>query len=415
MIAWNNLTLRHDSGAVIGSASIGEDITQRVSLQEQLIQSQKMESLGSLAGGVAHDFNNILTGGLGYAQLAELKVDPRSPIQKDLQEIQHAAKRGADLTKQLLTFARKELVEPEILSVNDVVVGLHGLLDRLLGETVSLTLALDSDLGKVKIDPSQFEQVIVNLAVNARDAMPKGGKLLIESHNVVVERPLKLNDDVLEPATYIVVSVSDDGCGIPRAIQSQVFDPFFTTKEKGKGTGLGLATCYGIIRTASGHIRLYSEPGTGTTFRIYLPRTDQAETPKDGLPAICPSGIETILVVEDEDSVRAITTQLLSATGYTVLEAQDGQAALALVTDHEGQIDLLITDVIMPGMSGRELSEALQHIRPELKTIYMSGYTDDAIVHMGVLEQHYAFLQKPFVSAKLYQKVRDVLDLRVAQ
>lgn len=392
-----------------------QEIEERKSLQEQLLQSQKMESIGSLAGGIAHDFNNLLTGVLGYAELAQIKLPPDSPVQSDLDEVCKAAHRAASLTRQLLTFARREVVEPQVVNLGELASGLENLLRRLVGEEIELTCKIEPDLGRVKVDPSQFEQVLVNLAVNARDAMLKGGKLLIEVKNTRLEEAQPTHRDVMEPGNYVVMTVTDSGCGMPKEIQTQVFDPFFTTKEKGKGTGLGLSTCYGIVKNAGGHIWIYSEIGAGTTFRIYLPRTDEFAAELAAGPATPAIGKgETILVVEDEDTVRGIATQVLRESGYTVLEAANGKAALQLVAGSQKPIDLVITDVIMPGMNGRELSEVLQVVRPDISVIYMSGYTDDAMVHQGVFSQGMAFLQKPFTSLKLTHKVREVLDSRQA-
>jgi len=392
--------------------SLRAEIQERQSLQEQLVQSQKMESLGSLAGGIAHDFNNLLTGMLGYAELAQMKLPSDSPVQADLDEIRQSAERAASLTKQLLTFARKEVVEPKVVDLNELAGGLVKLIRRLLGEDIELVTLLGDELGRVQIDPGQFEQVIVNLAVNARDAMPKGGKLVIETHNMALDEPQEAHRAVLAPGDYVVLSVSDSGCGIGKEIQPQVFDPFFTTKEKGKGTGLGLSTCYGIIRNSGGYIWIYSELGIGTTFRIYLPRVDEVPMAIRPEPERLSGGRsgETVLVVEDEDSVRAIATVALRAAGYQVLEATNGEHALRVLADYDSPVDLVVTDVIMPAMNGRELAAALKIIRPESKILYTSGYTDDSMVLQGVLTHNLAFLQKPFTPRKLAQKVRDVLD-----
>ena len=391
--------------------SLRAEIEQRQSLHEQLVQSQKMESLGSLAGGIAHDFNNLLTGMLGYAELAQLRLPADSPVQGDLDEIRQSAERAAALTKQLLTFARKEVVEPQVVDLNELAGGLAKLIRRLLGEDIELTTFFGEGLGRVQIDPSQFEQVIVNLAVNARDAMPHGGKLVIETSNMELDEPQVAHRAVMVPGDYVVFSVSDSGSGISKEVQAQVFDPFFTTKEKGKGTGLGLSTCYGIIRNSGGYIWVYSELGIGTTFRIYLPRVDDvpvasAAENEDPLG----HGGETVLVVEDEESVRAIATKSLRQAGYTVLEAVNGRNALGVLAQYDSAVDLVVTDVIMPEMNGRELAEALKLVRPEAKVLYTSGYTDDSMVLQGVLSHRLAFLQKPFTPRKLAQKVREVLD-----
>lgn len=397
------------------NAKLTSEIEERQSLQEQLLHSQKMESIGSLAGGIAHDFNNLLTGVMGYAELAQMKLPPDSPVQGDLDEVRKAGQRAADLTKQLLTFARKEVVEPQVINLGELSAGLENLLRRLVGEDIALIATTQDNLGSVKVDPSQFEQVLVNLAVNARDAMAKGGQLVIDVRNADVDEDQPTHRDVMKAGQYVVLTVTDTGCGMPKEVQSQVFDPFYTTKEKGKGTGLGLSTCYGIVKNAGGYIWIYSEIGTGTTFRIYLPRVDELPQTMSVSNAVAARGNgETILVVEDEDTVRSIATQVLREAGYQVLEAANGKSALSLVAQYQGAIDLLVTDVIMPGMTGRELAEVLHMVRPDIKVLYMSGYTDDAMVLQGVFSQGMAFLQKPFTSTKLTHKLREVLDERLA-
>lgn len=391
------------------------EIEERKALQEQLLQSQKMESLGSLAGGVAHDFNNVLTGILGYAQLALLKLPEDSNVKLDLEEVVKSAERAAALTKQLLTFARKEIVEPRIVDLNALTSELDGLLKRLIGVDIELVTLSVGDLGSVKVDPAQFEQVLVNLVVNARDAMPSGGKLIIQTENVVVEAPQETHRGKLDAGEYVVLSITDNGSGIDKELQKRIFDPFFTTKEKGRGTGLGLSTCYGIVKNSGGHIAVYSELGCGTTFRIYLPRVDERP---DTVPLIeaadIRGGRETLLLVEDELAVRSVAVTVLRESGYHVLEAQDGQNALKVAAAFDGQIDLVVTDVIMPGMGGRELSEVLNLVRPGVPVLFTSGYTDDAMVLQGILNQGMPFLQKPFAPNRLLIKVREVLDKRIA-
>jgi CheY-like chemotaxis protein len=370
-----------------------------------------MESLGSLAGGIAHDFNNLLTGMLGYAELAQMRLPADSTIQADLEEIRKSAERAATLTKQLLTFARKEVVEPQVVDIDELVAGLANLISRLLGVDIELAIHRTDVIGMVRLDPSQFEQVLINLSVNARDAMPKGGKLTIATQNKVLAEGYQTHGSALRPGSYVVLSVQDTGCGMSKETQAQAFDPFFTTKAKGKGTGLGLSTCYGIITGNNGHIWVYSELGVGTTFRIYFPRVDEAalsQTPLDRAPA--PGHGETILVVDDEDSIRSLAVATLTTNGYRVLEAASGREALNLAANYKDRIDLLITDMIMPGMTGRELSEVFAIVRADLKVLFMSGYTDDAILHQGALTRAFSFLQKPFSVNQLSQKVREVLD-----
>jgi signal transduction histidine kinase/CheY-like chemotaxis protein len=391
------------------------EMEERKALQEQFLQSQKMESLGALAGGVAHDFNNVLTGIMGYAELALMKLPADSNLRPDLEQIVRSSERAAGLTRQLLMFARREIVEPRVVDLNQLASELDSLLRRLIGVDIELVTLATSNLGSVKIDPAQFEQVLINLAVNARDAMPGSGQLIIQTKNVTIDMPQATYRGNLEPGEYVVLSVTDNGKGMSKEIQSRIFDPFFTTKEKGRGTGLGLSTCYGIIRESGGHISVYSEIGAGTTFRIYLPRVDSQP---DLVPAIDLAqplgGNETVLIVEDEDAVRTMGAAVLRESGYRVLEAADGRAALRVIAQHKSEIDLVITDVVMPGMGGRELNETLQVVRPGLPVLFTSGYTDDAMVLQGVLERDMLFLQKPFAPLRLLAKVREILDLPIA-
>ncbi len=388
------------------------DITERKLLEEQLRQSQKMEAVGKLAGGVAHDFNNLLTIITGYSQLLLDRVGHESPLCGNLMEIKKAGDRASSLTQQLLAFSRRQVLKPKVLDLNAVVASLEGMLQRLVGEDVHLVTALDPELGPVKADPGQIEQVIMNLVVNARDAMPQGGRLTIETATVEMTTANRHGQSLKGPARYAMLAVSDTGCGMDAQTQARIFEPFFTTKEVGKGTGLGLSTVYGIVEQSGGHIDVSSEIGRGTTFKLYLPRVDEAvaERGRDTVPASLPRGTETVLIVEDEPGVRALARDTLRMRGYSVLEARHGIEALVIGSQHPGTIHLLMADVVMPQMNGREVAERLLRVRPEVKVLYMSGYTEDAIVHHGVLTPGTNFLQKPCTPDALADKVREVLD-----
>ncbi|HEX9610644.1 MAG TPA: response regulator [Gemmatimonadales bacterium] len=397
-------------GAIVNNY---RDATERRSLEEQVIRAQKMEAVGRLAGGVAHDFNNILTAITGYTDLLLADLPADDPRRLDVDEIHHAAQRAAALTQQLLAFSRRQVMQPRVVDLNALVLDVENLLRRLIGEDLMLAAALAPELGHVRGDPGQLQQVIMNLAVNARDAMPEGGRLTIETRDVELDEAYAaLHRDVL-PGRYVLLAVSDTGSGMSEETQSHLFEPFFTTKELGKGTGLGLATVYGIVKQSGGHVWAYSELGHGTTFKIYLPRVDEPAEPLATRTRAAPEslrGTETILLVEDEAAVRAVTRLLLERNGYTVLVAPAGSAALALLDGGDVRVDLLLTDVVMPGMSGRELAERLASRCPGLRVVYMSGYTDDAIVRHGMLEPGLEYLQKPFRPDGLLLKVREVLD-----
>jgi two-component system, cell cycle sensor histidine kinase and response regulator CckA len=377
-----------------------------------LRQAQKTEAIGRLAAGVAHDFNNILTAITGYAQLLLEDLGPKDPHREDVDEIRKAADRAAGLTRQLLAFSRQQILQPTVLDLNTLVSETEGMLGRLLGEDIQLATRLAPDLGAVKTDRSQIEQVIMNLAVNARDAMPQGGQLTIETANVEMHEVYAREHFPAAPGSYVMLAVSDTGTGMTPETQGHMFEPFFTTKEKGKGTGLGLATVYGIIKQSAGFIWVYSEPGHGTTFKIYLPRVGQLPEPRISSAGRSQTlaGTETVLLAEDEPAVRAVARQSLERHGYTVLEAPSGEAALDLAQRHSGQIHLLLTDVVMPGMSGRALALRLASVRREMRTIYMSGYTDEAITRHGVLESGVRYVQKPFSPDALVRRVREALD-----
>jgi PAS domain S-box-containing protein len=396
------------------------DITERKraeeemrALEEQLRQSQKMEAVGRLAGGIAHDFNNLLTIIKGYSQLSLLDLDESHHLWGNIQEIQKATQRATDLTRQLLAFSRRQILDLKILDLNSLLKDLDKMLRRIIGEDIEPVTLLAEDLGRVKIDPGQMEQVILNLAVNARDAMPSGGKLIIETANVVLDEEYAHAHVGVIPGHYVKLSVSDTGLGMPQEVKEKAFEPFFTTKEKGKGTGLGLSTVYGIVKQSGGNVWVYSEQGHGTTFKIYLPRIEGELDTLRGTDETdsFPGGSETVLLVEDEPLVRDTANRLLKQQGYRVFEAANGEEALRVAHEHNGdKIHLLLTDVVMPQMGGKELADQLKIMRPDVKVLYTSGYTDDAIVHHGVLDPGTHFLQKPFSIKTLSQKVREALD-----
>jgi PAS domain S-box-containing protein len=384
--------------------------------EEQLRQALKMEAVGKLAGGVAHDFNNLLTAITGHSEMCLRRLTPENSLHRHIDQIKKAGDRAAALTRQLLAFSRKQILQPEVLDLNHIVLELSKMLQRLIGEDIDLLMGLAADLGKVKADPNQLEQVLMNLVVNARDAMPKGGKLTIETSNVHLSGEFADNHASVPAGDYVMLAVSDSGCGMDAETQARIYEPFFTTKEVGKGTGLGLATVYGIVKQSEGSIWVYSEVGRGTTFKIYLPSVECPELTvvagtenRDLL-----KGAETVLLVEDEEVVREMAAEILRENGYEVMVAKDPEAALILAAQYNGVIHLMLTDVVMPRMSGRDLAEQISPLRPEMKVLYMSGYTDDAIVHHGVLEEGTAFIAKPFSIDALARKLREVLDEPVA-
>ncbi|HYF62586.1 MAG TPA: PAS domain S-box protein, partial [Herpetosiphonaceae bacterium] len=393
--------------------SVGRDITERKRLESQLLQAQKMESIGRLAGGVAHDFNNLLTAITGYAELALETLPPEIDLRADLEEIRRAAERATALTRQLLTFARKQAIELKVLDLNALIADVEKLLRRLLGESIAIVIMPAPGLGLIRADAGQLEQVMVNLAVNARDAMPGGGTLTIETCNVVLDEDYTREHIDVTPGAYVMLVISDTGSGIAEAAMPHVFEPFFTTKEAGRGTGLGLATCYGIVKQHGGAIWVYSEPDHGTSFKIYLPCVAEAAEQASGRadPAALPRGQETILLVEDEVSVRALAARVLRDLGYTVLEAVDGSQALELLKScPPGTLDLLLTDVVMPQMGGMLLANRLLELHPTCKILYMSGYTENGMAHHSRLDLAASLLHKPFSPSMLAAKVREILD-----
>jgi len=393
---------------------VATEITERKRLEEQLMQSQKMEAVGQLAGGVAHDFNNILTAIVGYTDLLAAELHGHERQLEDLEEIRKAARRAAALTRQLLAFSRKQVLEPRIIDLNGVVMNLDKMLRSLISENIELKTDLAADLAAARADPNQIEQVVMNLAINARDAMPDGGTVTIETRNATLDDAYAAQHVSVIPGDYIMLAVTDTGCGMDEPTKSRIFEPFFTTKPVGHGTGLGLSTVYGIVKQSGGNIWVYSEPGKGTTFKIYLPAV--ASRPED-IGKVAPAeavrrGGGTVLVVEDDEQLRRLTHRALAGQGYTVLEADRGSTALDIARRHKGQIDLLLTDVIMPDTNGRKLAETIRAARPGLRVLYMSGYPDGAIASHGMLEPGVAYLAKPFTTEAITRKVREVLEAR---
>jgi len=400
-------TVRYEGGV--------EDVTERKELEEQLNQSQKMEAIGALAGGIAHDFNNLLTAIIGYSQLAGARLREGEPLYKEIEEIRKAGTRAADLTGQLLAFSRKQVLEPRLINLNAIVTNIQNMIRRVISEDIELISSLDPGLRQIKADPGRIEQVLMNLSVNARDAMPRGGKLTIETANTIIDDAYaRLRFDV-KPGPYVVLAVTDTGCGMDVETQSHIFDPFFTTKDLGKGTGLGLSTVYGIVKQSGGDIRVNSEPGNGTTFRVYLPCAEAGvEREPDQTNQDRSTGTETVLVVEDNAEVRKLAAMVLRERGYEVLEASSGVEALGVADHYTGTIHLLLTDVVMPHMGGKELAEQMKRTRIHLKVLFASGYTDDAVLLHRVLEAHAAFIQKPFTPNGLADKVRKVLGAQIS-
>ena len=395
------------------NAALQHQLAERKQLEAQFLQAQKLEGIGQLAGGIAHDFNNLLTAISGYADLIWDALPSDQPIRSDLEEIRKAVTRASGLTRQLLAFARKQIIEPRVLNLNDLIGDMDKLLRRVIGEDIGLVTRPDPGLGCVKADPGQIEQVIMNLAVNARDAMPNGGKLTIETHNVLLDSSYAREHQGVIAGSYALLAVSDTGVGMDSDVQAHAFEPFFTTKGQGKGTGLGLATCYGIVKQHGGNIWVYSEVGQGTTFKIYLPHVDEHVSAASAQLAAqtLPRGQETVLVVEDETAVRELITRVLRAQGYQVLEAINGAEAIRVAEARApAAIDLLLTDVVMPELGGQAAAAHIGARNSSMKVLFISGYTDSAIVHHGRLAEGLAFLHKPFTPTVLTRKVREVLD-----
>jgi PAS domain S-box-containing protein len=398
-------------GKIVNYVAVKRDITDHLRLADQYQQSQKMETVGRLAGGVAHDFNNLLTVITGYSELLLEKVGKGSPMRGELEEIKRAGDRAASLTQQLLAFSRKQIIEPKVVRLDLLVAEMQEMLTRLIGEDIALQATTGKGLGSVKIDPGQFQQILMNLAVNARDAMPGGGKIVIETANVELDEGYCAPHPYVSPGRFVMLAVSDTGKGMSEEVKAHIFEPFFTTKERGKGTGLGLATTYGAVKQSGGSIEVYSEVGIGTIFKIYLPRVEEeaVKPVNDDRPTDLPGGSETVLVVEDEDTVRDLCVRILERLRYKVLRASNGAEAIALAQKYGERIDLLLTDVVMPGMSGSELATQLVLHHPEMKVLFTSGYTDDAIVRHGVLAEGVSFIGKPYTPLALARKVREVL------
>ncbi|HEX2874176.1 MAG TPA: response regulator [Polyangiaceae bacterium] len=411
---WSNLAIypvRDAGGTLVHFVGVQTDVTERRELESQLRQAQKMEAVGQLAAGVAHDFNNLLSVVLGYSALVHEQLEPHNPLREDVLEIQRAGERATDLVRQLLAFSRRQMLNPRVLVLAELVRGLEKMLRRLVGEDVDVAVFGDS-VGRVQADPTQLEQIIVNLAVNARDAMPTGGKLTIEVSDVELDAPYVSSHSEVAPGAYVMLAFTDTGSGMTAAVREHIFEPFFTTKELGKGTGLGLSTVFGIVKQSRAHIWVYSEPGHGSTFKLYFPRVDQAA---DDVAVSAPEpttlrGRETILLVEDDEQVRTMLSLILRRNGYQVLDAQNGGEAFLICEQHAGDVHLLLTDVVMPRMNGQQLAARLCSLRPRLKVLFMSGYTESAVLHQGVLEAGAAFMQKPITPQGLLRKTRETLD-----
>jgi PAS domain S-box-containing protein len=409
-------TVRNNKGEIEKLVIVNRDVSERKHLEEQFRQAQKMEAVGRLSGGIAHDFNNLLGVIIGYAEYLQEQLEKTHVLRGSVDEIFKAGKRAASLTGQLQAFSRQQVLDPKVLDLNATVTDMEKLLRRVIGEDIELTTELDGGLGRLKADQSQLEQIIMNLAVNARDAMPKGGKLIVQTGNIVMDEVfVRRHPYPVEPGPYVCLTVADTGTGMDAQTKAKAFDPFFTTKEKGKGTGLGLSTVYGVVKQSGGYIDIHSSPGEGTTFKIYLPRVCEAVRVEkcSGESAGSFKGNETILLAEDETSLRNLTRNTLQGCGYTVLEAKDGTEALKISRNHDEPIDLLLTDVVMPEMGGLALAQELSRERPAMKVVYMSGYTGRTFGAQGPIEPGSFFLMKPFTRDGLTQKIREALESRV--
>jgi PAS domain S-box-containing protein len=401
-----------ETGQMTGAVVTFLDITERKHLEEQLRQSQKMEAIGRLAGGIAHDFNNLLTAIIGYSQMLLSRLEAGNPMQEELEEIKKAGERAASLTRQLLAFSRKELLQPQVLDLNELVANLDKMLRRLIGEDIELVTIFGPRLELVEADPAQLEQVVLNLVVNARDAMPQGGKIVIETTNLELDEAYARQHVAVSPGRYVMLAVSDHGCGMDAETLKHIFEPFYTTKHHAEGTGLGLSTVYGVVKQSGGNVWVYSEEGQGTTFKVYLPQVNHVFDIRktEALSTAVVGGTETVLLAEDEELVRKFVRSILESNGYTVLEAHHGSEALRLALQHPGPIHLLLTDMVMPLMDGKLLAQRMLGLRPGIRVLYMSGYSENAVVHHGVLESGMAFIEKPFTVEMLARKVRESLD-----
>lgn len=386
------------------------DVTQQRVLEEQLRQAQKMEAIGMLAGGIAHDFNNLLTIITGYGQLMLGSLSMTDPNRSAVDQIMKAGERAAALTRQLLAFSRRQVLQPKVLDLNQLVAGLGVMLRRLIAEDIDLRLSMGPELGRVNADPGLIEQLIMNLVVNSRDAMPKGGTLTIETCNTELDERYVRAHFAVQPGQYVLLGVSDTGVGMDAETRSHLFEPFYTTKSQGRGTGLGLSIVFGIVKQSGGNIEIYSEPGHGTSVKVYLPRVGQAAEGEEEAVAQAARGVETILLVEDEDMVRKLVRETLEREGYKLLDAAGPAQAIKICQNYKGRIHLMITDVVMPKLNGHELAERLGKMRPDMRVLFMSGYTDNAVLEIGVIDSESAFLQKPFTPTTLARKVRQVLD-----
>ncbi|HLK56107.1 MAG TPA: response regulator [Chthonomonadaceae bacterium] len=410
-IEQRNISVCNAVGERIAMEGIARDVTDLKDLQQQLLHSQKMEAMGRLAGGIAHDFNNLLTVINGMADLALVNLKKGDPLRADLQEIHRAGERAAALTRQLLAFSRRQIMQSEALNLNAVLSDMQSMLRRLIGEDIHLKFVLGHHVGNVRADRGLIEQAIVNLVVNARDAMPNGGKITLETQALDLDAAFAAENPPLQPGAHVMLAISDTGIGMDEATRTRIFEPFFTTKEEGRGTGLGLSTVYGIVKQSGGSICVDSASGKGTSFKIYLPQVDELpQEPRPERPLAVVKGSETILIVEDDDALRDLARRILQSAGYTVLMAGNGEEALRRLDQHHGPVHLLLTDVIMPGMSGRDLALRLMDLQPQIKILYTSGYTDDAILQHGVLDETVSFLHKPYTVAELRRKVREMLD-----
>ena len=401
----------NDEGELAQVIEYNIDITAKKNLEDQLRQAQKLEAIGSLASGVAHDFNNLLTTILGYGELGLIKLGPDDPLREQLEAIYEAGKKASTLTRQLLAFSRKQVLEMKVINLNSLLEDLTKMLKRMIGEDIQVRMMLDPNAGNIMADPGQIEQIVMNFIINSRDAMPEGGTLTIETQAVDLDEDYCRTHAEITPGTYIALCVTDTGKGMPPEIMEKIFDPFFTTKTKGAGTGLGLSTVYGIVKQHNGHIYVYSELGSGTTFKIYfkeIKKTADGKTSKQFQPM--KGGTETILVADDEISIRKLVRDTLAPLGYKVLEAADGQEALEYFQRHRDEIDMLLTDVVMPRMTGKKLAKKLLEEKPDLKVLYMSGYTDNVIAHQGILDKDIEFINKPLVPSILTKKIRAVLE-----